>query len=50
LDMSNGLGYNPPAGWKLWHDSSLASGFLKAPLPKLEAAYSNEFVKYWNGK
>ena len=50
LDTANGWGYNSPAGWKLWHESALASGFLKAPLPKLEAAYTNDFVKYWNGK
>lgn len=50
LDMSKGWGYNPPADWKLWHDSSLASGFLKAPLPRLEDAYTNKFVNYWNGK
>jgi NitT/TauT family transport system substrate-binding protein len=49
-DMSKGWGYNQPAGWKLWHESALASGFLKAPLPKLEDAYTNQFVNYWNGK
>ena len=49
-DLSKGWGYQEPANWKLWHDSSLASGFLKAPLPDLEAAYTNSFVNYWNGK
>ena len=49
-DLSKGWGYQEPANWKLWHDSALASGFLKAPLPNLEAAYTNAFVKYWNGK
>jgi len=49
-DLSKGWGYQEPANWKLWHDSSLASGFLKAPLPNLEAAYTNAFVNYWNGK
>ncbi len=48
--MSKGWGYNPPEGWKFWHESALASGSLKAPLPKLEDAYTNEFVNYWNGK
>ena len=50
LDLSKGWGYNSPAGWKLWHDTALASGFLKAPLPKMEDAYTNQFVNYWNGK
>jgi NitT/TauT family transport system substrate-binding protein len=50
LDMSKGWGYNSPAAWKLWHDNVLATGFLKTPLPKLEDAYTNEFVNYWNGK
>ena len=50
FDLSLDFGYQPPAGWKKWHDSSVASGILKAPLPNLEAAYTNEFVKYWNGK
>lgn len=49
-DPSKGWGYQEPANWKLWHDSALASGFLKAPLPNLEAAYTNAFVNYWNGK
>jgi len=49
-DLSKGWGYQEPANWKLWHDSALASGFLKAPLPNLEAAYTNAFVNYWNGK
>jgi NitT/TauT family transport system substrate-binding protein len=50
LDMSNGWGYSRPADWKVLHESSLASGFLKAPLPNLESVYTNEFVKIWNGK
>jgi len=49
-DMSKGWGYTPPVGMKLWHDTALQSGFLKTPLPKLEDAYTNEFVNYWNGK
>jgi NitT/TauT family transport system substrate-binding protein len=47
-DMSHGWGYQVPENWKLWQDSLIASNVLKAPLPDLEAAYSNEFVKYWN--
>jgi NitT/TauT family transport system substrate-binding protein len=49
-DASKGWGYQEPGNWKLWQDSALASGFLKAPLPSLEAAYTNTFVNYWNGK
>lgn len=49
-DLSKGWGYQPPENWKLWHDTSVKSGFLKAPLPNLEAAYTNQFVNYWNGK
>ena len=49
-DLSKGWGYQEPANWKLWQDSALASGFLKAPLPNLEAAYTNAFVNHWNGK
>jgi NitT/TauT family transport system substrate-binding protein len=50
LDLSSGWGYQPPEGWKLWQDGLVQSGALKAPLPNLEAAYSNAFIKVWNGK
>ena len=50
LDLSPGWGYQPPAGWKLWHEGQVESGALKAPLPNLEAAYTNDFIKIWNGK
>jgi NitT/TauT family transport system substrate-binding protein len=50
LDLSNGWGYQPAEGWKLWHEGQVESGALKAPLPDLEAAYTNEFIKQWNGK
>jgi NitT/TauT family transport system substrate-binding protein len=50
LDMSKGWGYNSPAAWKFWHETNVSSGYLKAPLPKLEDVYTNEFVNYWNGK
>ncbi len=49
-DLAKGWGYQEPANWKLWHDSALASGFIKAPLPNLDAAYTNAFVNHWNGK
>nr|WP_246504951.1 ABC transporter substrate-binding protein [Microvirga antarctica] len=47
-DLSNGWGYHHPEQWKLWHAALLASGALKAPLPDLENAYTNQFVKDWN--
>ena len=50
LDLSPGWGYQPPAGWKLWHEGQIESGALKAPLPNPEAAYTNDFIKIWNGK
>jgi len=50
LDLSKGWGYQPAEGWKLWHVGQVESGALKAPLPDLEAAYTNEFVKLWNAK
>ena len=50
LDLSPGWGYQPAEGWKLWHEGQVTSGALKAPLPDLNAAYTNEFIKKWNGK
>lgn len=50
LDLSKGWGYQPAQGWKLWHEGQVESGALKAPLPDLEAAYTNEFIKLWNAK
>jgi len=49
-DKPKGWGYNSPEDWKAVYDSNVASGYLKPPLPKLEDAYTNEFVNYWNGK
>jgi len=43
VDMSNGLGYLPPAIWAEWQDSLVAGGDLEAPLDDLEAAYTNDF-------
>lgn len=50
LDLSPGWGYQPAQGWELWHEGQIKSGALKAPLPDLNAAYTNEFIKKWNGK
>ncbi len=47
-DQSKGWGYQPPEHWELWHKSAVASGTLKAPLPDLKAAYTNQFVEAWN--
>ena len=47
-DLSNGWGYHHPEQWDLWHKALLASGGLKAPLPDLQKAYTNQFVKEWN--
>lgn len=48
VDMSNGLGYLPPAVWVEWQDSLLAGGEIEAPLDDLEAAFTNEFIEEWN--
>lgn len=48
LDRSKGLGYQPPEGWEEWHKAMLATGDLKAALPDLKAAYTNQFVATWN--
>lgn len=44
----NQWGYQPPEGWEAWHQSLLSSGELDAPLPNLNAAYTNEFVPAFN--
>lgn len=48
IDASKGLGYQPPEVWEEWQKSMLATGDLKAPLPDLTAAYTNDFVAAWN--
>ncbi|HMA14390.1 MAG: ABC transporter substrate-binding protein [Bacteroidota bacterium] len=48
IDASKGLGYQPPEVWEEWQKSMLATGELKAPLPDLTAAYTNDFVAAWN--
>jgi NitT/TauT family transport system substrate-binding protein len=47
-DKSKGWGYQPPESWEIWHKSAVSSGILKAPLPDLKAAYTNQFVDAWN--
>ena len=44
VDMTNGLGYQPPEVWEEWQDSLVSGGDLAAPLPDLTAAYTNEFT------
>ncbi len=48
LDQSKGFGYQPPEGWEVWHKNMQTTGDLKAPLPDLSAAYTNQFVAAWN--
>ena len=48
VDPSRPLGYQPPEDWEMWHESVIATGDIPAPLDDLEAAYTNEFVDYWN--
>jgi len=38
VDMSNGLGYQPPEIWAEWQNSLVAGGDLEGPLDDLEAA------------
>jgi NitT/TauT family transport system substrate-binding protein len=48
LDRSKGFGFQPPEGWEEWHKNMLSTGDLKAPLPDLANAYTNQFVAAWN--
>ncbi len=48
LDRSKGFGYQPPEGWADWHRNMQSTGDLKAPLPDLNAAFTNQFVAAWN--
>lgn len=48
VDMSNGMGYLPPAVWEEWQTSLVAGGEIEAPLDDLTAAYTNEFIAGWN--
>lgn len=47
--MAQGYGYQPPEHWEAWQSSLIAGGVLEAPLPDLDAVYTNEFVAGWNG-
>jgi NitT/TauT family transport system substrate-binding protein len=49
VDMSNGLGYQPPDVWEEWQQVQIAGGELAAALPDLTAAYTNEFTLKVNG-
>lgn len=48
VDPSRPLGYQPPEDWEKWHTSVVATKSIPGPLDDLEAAYTNEFVEYWN--
>jgi len=48
VDMSQGLGYQPPEIWEEWQQSLLDGGDIAAPLDDLTAAYTNDFVAGWN--
>lgn len=48
IDRSKGFGFQPPEGWTEWHKNMLSTGDLKAALPDLNAAYTNQFVAAWN--
>lgn len=48
IDRSKGFGFQPPEGWEEWQKNMLGTGDLKAALPDLKAAYTNQFVAAWN--
>lgn len=48
VDMSLGLGYQPPEVWEEWQASMIAGGEIPGPLPDLTAAYTNDFVAVVN--
>ncbi len=49
VDMTNGLGYQPPEVWEEWQATQIAGGELPGPLPDLTAAYTNDFTLKVNG-
>ncbi len=49
VDMTNGLGYQPPEVWEEWQATQIAGGELAGPLPDLTAAYTNDFTLKING-
>lgn len=48
VDMTNGLGYQPPEIWEEWQANLVSGGDLSEPLPDLSEAYTNEFIAGWN--
>ncbi|KQY16760.1 ABC transporter substrate-binding protein [Rhizobium sp. Root73] len=50
FDLAKGYGYQDLEAWQAWQESLVSSGELKAPLPDLEAIYTNRFVEAWNAK
>lgn len=50
FDPSKGYGYQDAAAWEAWQASLVASGELAAPLPDLDAVYTNDFVAEWNSQ
>lgn len=48
FEPEKGYGYQDLAAWEAWQDSLVASGDLEAPLPDLNAVYTNEFIEAWN--
>ncbi|MCA3160486.1 MAG: ABC transporter substrate-binding protein [Burkholderiales bacterium] len=48
LDRSKGFGFQPPESWADWQKNMVATGDLKAPLPDINAAFTNQFVAAWN--
>jgi len=49
VDMSKGLGYQPPEVWEEWQATLIAGGDLSGPLPDLSAAFTNDFTLKVNG-
>lgn len=49
VDMTNGLGFQPPDVWEEWQQVQINGGELAGPLPDLTAAYTNEFTLKVNG-
>lgn len=49
VDMTNGLGYQPPEVWEEWQETQIAGGDMAGPLPDLTAAYTNDFTLKVNG-
>jgi len=49
VDMSNGLGFQPPEVWEEWQQVQINGGDLPGPLPDLTAAYTNDFTLKVNG-